>query len=217
MADNQFSGFDNFDATEFSNFQQMGGSSLLNFPQQQNDPEPGPIPCFREDTNILCYVNEEEIYVKVQDIIPGMRIKTLSSGYLPVSIIGKKKLDNPGDNSRIPNRIYKCTKEQYPDLNNDLFITGHHCILVDNISEKEREEIQDLYSKIYVTENKYRLPCFLDKKSEVLTKKETVDIFHIALENKNYFGNYGIYANGLLVESCSLRYLKELSTMELIV
>jgi hypothetical protein len=213
MANNQFSGFSNFDPTEFPNFQQMNGNSLLKFSLAQNDP----IPCFREDTNILCYVNEKEIYVKVQDIIPGMRIKTLSSGYLAVSIIGKKKLNNPGDNSRIPNRIYKCTKEQYPEIMDDLFITGHHCILVDDISEIEREAIQDLYGKIYVTENKYRLPCFLDNKSEVFTQKELVDIYHIALENKNYYGNYGIYANGLLVESCSLRYLKELSNMELIV
>lgn len=28
--------------------------------------------------------------------------------------------------------------------------------------------------------------------------------------------NYGIYANGLLVESCSKRYLKELSNLTLI-
>ena len=35
-------------------------------------------------------------------------------------------------------------------------------------------------------------------------------------ENDNYFGNYGIYANGLLVETCSKRYLKELSNMSLI-
>jgi hypothetical protein len=27
--------------------------------------------------------------------------------------------------------------------------------------------------------------------------------------------NYGVYANGLLVETCSKRYLKELSHMEL--
>jgi len=42
-----------------------------------------------------------------------------------------------------------------------------------------------------------------------------VTIYHLALENENYFSNYGIYANGLLVESCSKRYLKELSGMEL--
>jgi len=38
----------------------------------------------------------------------------------------------------------------------------------------------------------------------------------VALENDDYYMNYGIYANGLLVESCSKRYLKEESNMELI-
>jgi hypothetical protein len=43
-----------------------------------------------------------------------------------------------------------------------------------------------------------------------------VTIWHIALENDDYYMNYGIYANGLLVESCSKRYLKELSKMEIV-
>jgi hypothetical protein len=41
-------------------------------------------------------------------------------------------------------------------------------------------------------------------------------IYHLALEHVDYYMNYGIYANGLLVESCSKRYLKELSNMTLI-
>jgi hypothetical protein len=53
-------------------------------------------------------------------------------------------------------------------------------------------------------------------KSEVVEKEESVNIYHIALENENYYSNYGIYANGLLVETCSKRYLKELSAMDLI-
>jgi hypothetical protein len=33
------------------------------------------------------------------------------------------------------------------------------------------------------------------------------------LDNDNYFGNYAIYANGLMVESCSIRILNEMSNM----
>ena len=40
-------------------------------------------------------------------------------------------------------------------------------------------------------------------------------IYHIALEHKDNCMNYGIYANGLLVETCSNKNLK-LSNMELI-
>jgi hypothetical protein len=36
------------------------------------------------------------------------------------------------------------------------------------------------------------------------------------LENENYYWNYGVYANGLLVESSSKRAMKDLSSMEII-
>jgi hypothetical protein len=38
----------------------------------------------------------------------------------------------------------------------------------------------------------------------------------LALENDDYYMNYGIYANGLLVETCSKRFMKELSSMTLL-
>jgi hypothetical protein len=44
----------------------------------------------------------------------------------------------------------------------------------------------------------------------------TYTIYHLALEHDDYYYNYGIYANGLLVETCSKRYLQELANMELI-
>jgi len=37
----------------------------------------------------------------------------------------------------------------------------------------------------------------------------------LALENNDYYMNYGIFANGLLVETTSKRYIKELSNMTL--
>jgi len=219
MSDLQFSSFSDFDATEFPGFQQMNGASAPSrfFRSVPALPPNKDIPCFKEDTKILCYINDTEIYVKVQDIRPGMRVKTLNSGYLPVDMIGKKILNNPGDSARTPNRIYKCSKTNYPELIDDLFITGHHSILVDELSETQLEQIYDLYNNIYITEDRYRLPCFIDTKSEVVEKEESVNIYHIALENKDYYFNYGIYANGLLVESCSKRYLKELSKMDLII
>lgn len=57
---------------------------------------------------------------------------------------------------------------------------------------------------------------FLLEKGWSLIQMHIRTIYHLALENESYYNNYGIYANGLLVESCSQRYLKELSNMELI-
>ena len=62
----------------------------------------------------------------------------------------------------------------------------------------------------------YRLPACVDNRSSVYEVEGNYTIYHLALENENYYYNYGIYANGLLVETCSKRYLTELSNMMLI-
>ena len=56
----------------------------------------------------------------------------------------------------------------------------------------------------------------LDERAQPYLEEGVFTIWHIALDNDNYYFNYGIYANGLLVETCSKRYLKELSGMTLI-
>ena len=70
--------------------------------------------------------------------------------------------------------------------------------------------------QLFITDNKYRLPVCVDERSTVYDKPGPHMIYHLALENDNYYANYGIYANGLLVETCSKRFLKELSNMEII-
>lgn len=82
--------------------------------------------------------------------------------------------------------------------------------------DNQKEETKQMLGKIYITDDKYRLPACLDEKASVYDKPGTHTIYHFALENENYYYNYGVYANGLLVETCSQRYLKELSDMTLI-
>ena len=95
-------------------------------------------------------------------------------------------------------------------------LTGCHSVLVDKFeSEEQREKVIKQTGATYVTDNKYRLPACLDKRAKVYKKEGLHVIYHVALENDDYYENYGIYANGLLVESCSKRYLKELSGMAL--
>jgi hypothetical protein len=174
------------------------------------------VACFKEDSKILCFKDEKEIYVKIQEIRKGDLIKTINSGYIPVNMIGTTKIYNSGNDIKNPNKLYKCTPNKYPSLFEDLYITGHHSILVDNITEYEKKNIIDLTGDIYVTDNKYRLMACLDEKTETYDVEGFFNIWHLALENDNYYMNYGIYANGLIVETSSKRYLKELSGMKLI-
>jgi len=178
---------------------------------------PGEItPCFNEDTKILCYKNGEEIYVPIQDIRKGDLIVTHIDGYKPVHMIGTSKLYNPGNKLRGKNRLYVCKPDNYPELNEDLILTGCHSILVNDLSEEQKEKSIAYIGKIYITDNKYRLIACLDPLAEPYEKEGVFNIWHLALEHENYYWNYGIFANGLLVESCSQRFLKELSGMTLI-
>jgi hypothetical protein len=140
---------------------------------------------------------------------------TLKNGYLAVDMIGTTKLEN-GKANIDEHRLYRCSKKNYPELTEDLIITGHHSILVSNITDEQRAKMIDIMGKIYVTDNKYRLAACIDDRAEPYEEEGIFNIWHIALENANYYMNYGIYANGLLVETCSKRCLKELSGMTLL-
>jgi hypothetical protein len=117
---------------------------------------------------------------------------------------------------RSKNRLYKYSKENHPELNEDLVITGCHAVLVKQLSDEERRELIDVQGKVYATEDYYRLIACVDKRSQPYEKEGVFNIWHFALENENYFFNYGVYANGLKVETASKRMMKEMSGMDLI-
>lgn len=175
-----------------------------------------PVICFNENTKITCLINGIEKDVLVQHIRKGFLVKTSLNGYKPVDMIGTSKMFNPGNDERIMDRLYVCSKNNYPELSEDLIITGCHAILVDNLTQKQREETVKEFGRVFATDKKYRLIAKLDERAKPYTHAGQHNIYHIALENENYFSNYGIYANGLLVETCSKRYLKELSKMTLL-
>jgi surface protein len=173
-------------------------------------------PCFMKGSLILCLRGEEEVYRPVQDLRKGDLVKTYRNGYLPIHMIGTSSLSNPGDEVRISNRLYKCSKELYPDLFEDLYITGCHSILVPALTNDQWENTKAMLGNVYITDNHFRLMACVDEKAQPYKRDAMIDIYHIALENDDYYMNYGIYANGLLVETCSRRYLKEISGMTLL-
>ena len=131
-------------------------------------------------------------------------------------MIGYREIENVICKERIKNKLYVCKQSEYQEIFEDLIITGCHAILVDDFKEEQREKTEEVLGNIFVTDNKYRLPACVDVKAKPYEKPGKFTIYHIALENNDYYMNYGIYANGLLVESTSKRYLKELSNMKLI-
>jgi len=171
-------------------------------------------PCFLEGSKILCLVNNKDVYVPIEDIRKGMLVKTnYHNNYKPVELIGYSTVINNIDSPV----LYKCKKENYPALEEDLILTEYHAILVDHLNEIQRKNTIKKLGNIYKTQNKFRLIASVDDRAEPWTKAGKHTVWHLALQNDNIYNNYGIYANGgLLVESISLRYLKEKSNMTLV-
>ena len=192
--------------------------SLSSYLIQDSNPSigNGNVVCFNKGSKILCLKNGSEMYEPIENLRNGDLIKTIYNGFKPIFMIGKSIMFNKADDERIKDQLYICKKENYPELIEDLIITGCHSILVDEITDKQREKTIKLLKDVYVTERKYRLMACIDERTKIYQEKGYHTIYHLALENDNYYSNYGIYTNGLLTESCSKRYLKELSNMTLI-
>jgi len=173
--------------------------------------------CFLEGTKILSIINGEEKYVPIETLRKGDVIKTVKSGNKQIEMIGFSKMTHNAEANRIKDQLYKCSQHEYADLLEDLIITGCHSILVDKFaSDEQKEATIKINGKIYVTDKKYRLPACVDERASVYELPGTYTIYHLALENDDYYMNYGIYANGLLVETCSKRFIKAISNITLI-
>lgn len=168
---------------------------------------PNDVPCFLEGTKILCRIKGVDKYVPIETIRPGMRVKTLLDGYKPVKLIGYRTINNPGTAARDKNSLYLCTKAEYTGLTENLTLTGCHAILVDRITETERTGIISILERIFVTDYKYRLPVCVDNRASVVQTAGTFTVWHFALEHDNTMMNYGVYAQGLLVESSSIWHM----------
>jgi hypothetical protein len=175
--------------------------------------------CFLEGTNILTLVNEKETYLPIETLRKGNLIKTSKSGYQKIELIAKGNVYNPGNNERTKDRLYKYSPMTYPELTEDLYMTGQHAILVDEFTELQRENTIRCLGKKgnYIIEGKCRLMSHLNELAEPWNSEGNFTIWHLALENENENGDYGIYANGgLLVESCPISNLKKNKNMTMV-
>jgi len=168
--------------------------------------------CFKEDSRILT----NKGYRKIQYLRKGDLVKTFKDGFKPIYKIGKKEIVHvPSLEKRTKDQLYKCSCPEYPEVFEDLVLTGCHSILVDEFAnDEERDQTQKINGGIYVTDTKYRLPVCVDHRASVYEHAGKYAVYHIALENDDNYMNYGIYANGLLVESTSKRFLDEYKVMD---
>jgi hypothetical protein len=170
-------------------------------------------PCFLEGSKILT----DKGYVHIENIRKGDMVKTVENGFVPAEYVGVREIIHPCSSERIGDQLYVCPAKNYPELTEDLVITGYHSLLVKEFAnDQERDASEKALGRICLTDDHYRLPACVDQRAEVYPEKGNFKIYHLALEHPNYYMNYGIYANGLLVETTSRRYMLELSGMTLL-
>lgn len=170
-----------------------------------------PVMCFKKDTKILTFNDEkqQEKYVPIQELKIGTLIKTIHNygEYKPIVKIKSLKINNGIYAERTKDQLYIANKQSFPQLTEDLIITGAHSILVNSLTEEQKKKIEEMLGEIYITDGNYRLPAWIDGRTQPYNVKGEFDIYHIALENDDLYSNYGIFANGLLVESAAIIHL----------
>ena len=158
--------------------------------------------CFQKGTKILC---ENDIYVPIENIKVGDLVKTYKHGYQKVIRCVIRRSCDYVISSR--NQIYQYTQKSNPELIEDLYLTGGHSLLLDSLSEPESNDMKELdwLDSDLMVDDKYKLMCCFNKKLDV-SANQNVELYRFSLEppeNATPTHVYGIWANGILSESCS--------------
>jgi hypothetical protein len=157
--------------------------------------------CFNEGTKILCLnKNLTEEYIKIENLRKGDLVKSFKHGYRKIDLIGKNfMVNNP---SKFNECMYKMEKTDTNGLIEDLIVTGHHSILVDDLGEYKEQNDRLLGSRII--DGKHLLLASVSKDFTKLEDVKAYTYYHFILENnENNNEQFGIWANGVLTETPS--------------
>ena len=149
--------------------------------------------CFLTGTTILTAEGEK----KVEHLTEDDLVKTYKNGYKKISNITVTEmshyLDKEIEKGDENNSLFVLKKNDFPELSEDLILTGDHQLLVDDLKTARSGGI-DSFMKI---DGKFGLRAYKEKNGKVYEKSGKYTVYDIAIGTRVY----GIYANGLLVSS----------------
>lgn len=163
------------------------------------------VECMRKGTMISCFDNNRDCEVPIEDVKEGMLIKTNGKGYKKVTYVRSTDMNNIISFNHI-NGLYRMSKEKHPYLTEDLYLTGGHSILLDELTEAEHTKMHSINwpNHFYEVYDKKKLLVMHSEMFELVSDRDM--IYNLVLEQddeEDEFYCYGIYANGLLIESCN--------------
>jgi surface protein len=154
-----------------------------------------PPPCFDKKTMILC----PNGYKCISELKFGDEVVTYKHGNKKICRIGTRtQVFNHTNDENLC--MYRMKKDD--TMHDDLMVTGRHAILLDDWSSHIHQEGKLKVPKTMIDDKKPLISSLCNKfEREIEVKQYTV--YHIALEgNQN---RYGVYANGVLMESWDKR------------
>ena len=163
--------------------------------------------CFNKGTQILSVDNQ---YIPIENLKKGDLVKIYKSDgshvYKKVDLIGYNTMINdPLKNNRCMYRMIKTKKNKLID---DLLITGYHSVLIDNFRHLKNEPSHKIEDKCL----RYAFMC-----SDFVPENNTntYTYYHLTLESEDEDERFGIYANGLLVETTCKKYFEKATLLKI--
>ena len=151
---------------------------------------------FLEGTKITCQTPVgTEVQANVETLRRGDLVKTLNNKFLPVKCSSFITLNTPYSSD------YGCL---YQMSDPSLCLASRQCTLVDQISDETRLRIISSLGYYNLADGMNKIPAFLDPRFAVVEQSHDLNVWFFSLEAGDKDQTYGIYANGILVESVSL-------------
>jgi hypothetical protein len=165
--------------------------------------------CFKEGTRILTNTG----YVPVETLAKGQLIQTFRHGLVPLRALGRSRVSNVGGSApRSKNRLYvyrRGTVEGGSRPFADLVVTGEHSALVPSLQHVEKKMMTKHFGSAKTTDDQFHLLAQYDARAVPYEPKGVFTVYHFALEcGRDYERHFGVYANGMLMESCSVIHLR---------